>query len=217
MKTWALCFALLLGGCAAGMTPITDPVFIQAFTISNPAKSVLCSGTYSRSVSDTEVIAPITCQDGRTGNVAVRIQPNGHPMVATASLADGSIAHATFLPIMGDRHAYASSANLASPTPSYLTNLERQRVAASRSTDSPRSSARGDYILGPRGGCYYITSGGNRQYVDRSLCSSSYSAIPSGSYRALSSSRSYGRSTYVRSYTRKDGTRVSGHYRRSRR
>lgn len=26
------------------------------------------------------------------------------------------------------------------------------------------------YITGPRGGCYYYTAGGNKQYVDRSLC-----------------------------------------------
>jgi hypothetical protein len=26
------------------------------------------------------------------------------------------------------------------------------------------------YILGPRGGCYYINSNGNKTYVDRSLC-----------------------------------------------
>lgn len=26
------------------------------------------------------------------------------------------------------------------------------------------------YIRGPRGGCYYITSGGNKRYVNRSLC-----------------------------------------------
>lgn len=26
------------------------------------------------------------------------------------------------------------------------------------------------YILGPRGGCYYINRNGNRTYVDRSFC-----------------------------------------------
>lgn len=26
------------------------------------------------------------------------------------------------------------------------------------------------YILGPRGGCYYINRNGNRTYVDRSRC-----------------------------------------------
>lgn len=172
MKIWALCSALLLGGCATGMTPITDPVFVQAFTISNPENSALCSGTYSRSVSDAEVVAPIACQDGRTGNAAIRIQPNGHPTVATASLADGSIAHATFLPIMGDRHAYASSANLASPSPTYLAAVEKRLAAASARASSSRSysPSRSGYIRGPRGGCYYINSNGNKTYVDHSYC-----------------------------------------------
>jgi hypothetical protein len=26
------------------------------------------------------------------------------------------------------------------------------------------------YILGPRGGCYYINENGNKTYVDRDLC-----------------------------------------------
>lgn len=26
------------------------------------------------------------------------------------------------------------------------------------------------YILGPRGGCYYINRNGNKTYVDRALC-----------------------------------------------
>lgn len=44
----------------------------------------------------------------------------------------------------------------------------------SESTDSktsytaPKSS--NGYHLGPRGGCYVFTSGGNKRYVDRSLC-----------------------------------------------
>ena len=27
-----------------------------------------------------------------------------------------------------------------------------------------------NYITGPRGGCYYINSNGNKTYVDRSMC-----------------------------------------------
>jgi Bacterial SH3 domain len=43
--------------------------------------------------------------------------------------------------------------------------------APKRSTPR-RSSSRGGsgYIRGPRGGCYYINSNGNKTYVDRSLC-----------------------------------------------
>ena len=32
-------------------------------------------------------------------------------------------------------------------------------------------SKEGKYIQGPRGGCYYINSNGNKTYVDRGFCS----------------------------------------------
>lgn len=209
MFRWVLGSVLILSGCATGITPITDPVFVQGFTISNTANSALCSGTYSRSPADTEVVAPIACQDGRTGNVAIRVQPNGHPVVATASLADGSVAHATFLPILGDRHAYATSSNLLQPTPTYLASVARQR----------RSSASGSYSTSRvyTGNCPTpdsLDAAGRR-------CGARSAASRAGGYDGYgsrtSSARSYGGRTYVRSYTRKDGTRVSGHYRRSRR
>lgn len=38
-----------------------------------------------------------------------------------------------------------------------------------------RSSSSSGYITGPRGGCYYINSNGNKTYVDRSLCGTSQS------------------------------------------
>ncbi|HEY4150108.1 MAG TPA: hypothetical protein VGM41_14315 [Chitinophagaceae bacterium] len=44
----------------------------------------------------------------------------------------------------------------------------RREQAASRSTS--RSSKRRTYITGPRGGCYYINSNGNKVYVDHSFC-----------------------------------------------
>lgn len=35
---------------------------------------------------------------------------------------------------------------------------------------APRESSERDYMTGPRGGCYYFNSSGNKTYVDRSLC-----------------------------------------------
>lgn len=43
------------------------------------------------------------------------------------------------------------------------------------------------YITGSRGGCYYINRNGNKTYVDRSLCGSSYSSGSS----SFSSQRGY--------------------------
>ncbi len=41
-----------------------------------------------------------------------------------------------------------------------------QKITSSPSRSGPSRT----YIRGPRGGCYYINSNGNKTYVDRSLC-----------------------------------------------
>lgn len=57
--------------------------------------------------------------------------------------------------------------------------LSARSAAPSRSTPRTRStsrtrrsytSGRSGYITGPRGGCYYINSNGNKTYVDHSYC-----------------------------------------------
>lgn len=42
--------------------------------------------------------------------------------------------------------------------------------APRRTNTSKSSSSSRNYIRGPRGGCYYINSNGNKTYVDRSTC-----------------------------------------------
>src|SRR5690606_33406875 len=52
---------------------------------------------------------------------------------------------------------------------SYRTSTSRN--FSSYSSPKRKSSAvQKTYIRGPRGGCYYINSNGNKTYVDRSLC-----------------------------------------------
>lgn len=47
----------------------------------------------------------------------------------------------------------------------------RQLLPSGRSRSSGRGSASSRrYYRGPRGGCYYYTDSGNKQYVDRSVC-----------------------------------------------
>ncbi len=36
--------------------------------------------------------------------------------------------------------------------------------------NTEKSNSRSGYIIGPRGGCYYINRNGNKTYVDKSLC-----------------------------------------------
>lgn len=56
------------------------------------------------------------------------------------------------------------SASAAAPEPTTNT------PAAFLKTTKPAKTS-GRHIRGPRGGCYYINSSGNKTYVDRSLCS----------------------------------------------
>lgn len=45
---------------------------------------------------------------------------------------------------------------------------ERANLVSKSRITAPTTSK--DYQRGPRGGCYYLTTGGNKQYVERSLC-----------------------------------------------
>ncbi len=58
-----------------------------------------------------------------------------------------------------------------------FTSSNINQFKSTSSSPSPRktnksksSSSSRNYIRGPRGGCYYINSNGNKTYVDRSMC-----------------------------------------------
>lgn len=56
---------------------------------------------------------------------------------------------------------------------SYSTSVSRKTKSHSSKAVKKRtysSSSYRNYIRGPRGGCYYINSNGNKTYVSRSLC-----------------------------------------------
>lgn len=167
MRIRAVCgTAILLSGCAAGQMPYSGVVLDQSFTISGES-SAICTGRYVRTEAETEITAALTCIDGRVGNITIRTNADGHPTVGTASLTDGSTAHAVFQPLLGDRHARAHASDLKAPSKSFVS--AQQRRFSQRATYS-RASAFRTYYRGPRGGCYYINSNGNKTYVDRSLC-----------------------------------------------
>ena len=50
--------------------------------------------------------------------------------------------------------------------PNQNSNSKSSSYSSSRKRHYPSRS----YIRGPRGGCYYINSNGNKTYVDRSFC-----------------------------------------------
>lgn len=66
---------------------------------------------------------------------------------------------------------------VSSMTPPAQAKKEESVTSESEriTTDSPPTTKRSGFITGPRGGCYYINGNGNKSYVDRSLCGSSYS------------------------------------------
>lgn len=68
-----------------------------------------------------------------------------------------------------------------------------------------------EYLTGERGGCYYLTSNGNKIYVDRSLCNSRKQSSTLSS-SSSSSSKKHKTSTYKSS---SGTTYVKGHYRTS--
>jgi hypothetical protein len=55
--------------------------------------------------------------------------------------------------------AESFEADYVAPTPKRKTKASSSRSSSSRT-----------YLTGPRGGCYYINSNGNKTYVSRSLC-----------------------------------------------
>ena len=62
-----------------------------------------------------------------------------------------------------------SVSNTNDNSPSYSSSLKSSNSNNSTyKTKSHRSSR--TYYRGPRGGCYYINSNGNKTYVSRSLC-----------------------------------------------
>lgn len=169
---WLVSIALLTG-CASGMEPVSDPVFIQSFTIANTGNTIVCRGAYSRSVLETDITTDIKCDDGLSGSIAIKTLNNGHPSVATASISNGTVAQARFKPILGDRHAYGEIVNVAikSPSPNLkVKQAQRISTSATPSSGASRWSSTRRYYRGARGGCYYINSNGNKTYVDGSYC-----------------------------------------------
>ncbi len=56
------------------------------------------------------------------------------------------------------------------PTAAYTAQLKKQAAEEERAMRTANAAPQRKYYRGPRGGCYYINSKGNKQYVDRSFC-----------------------------------------------
>jgi hypothetical protein len=74
-------------------------------------------------------------------------------------------------PKPGQKHKVSSTKPATQAKKGESVTFKSARI----STYSPPTTKKSGYITGPRGGCYYINGNGNKTYVDRSLCGSSYS------------------------------------------
>ena len=71
--------------------------------------------------------------------------------------------------------ANQTSSSDCKPEKTTSLKLPEPRPADSDSKPQPKQTGI-NYILGPRGGCFFVTAGGGKKYVDHSLCSSSTAA-----------------------------------------
>ena len=55
------------------------------------------------------------------------------------------------------------------PTAAYQARLDKQEAQEQQALKAANATTRRKYITGPKGGCYFINSSGNKEYVDRSF------------------------------------------------
>lgn len=56
------------------------------------------------------------------------------------------------------------------PSPAYAAQLKKAAAEEERELRAANTAPRRKYYRGPKGGCYFINSAGNKQYVDHSNC-----------------------------------------------
>ena len=89
----------------------------------------------------------------------------------TASITSSQIAIDTSAPVKTDEKP------LADCKPEIKASIKATDQAATLIEDKPQSKTKAtNYILGPRGGCFFVTDGGSKKYVDHSLCGNSATA-----------------------------------------
>ena len=113
----------------------------------------------------------VTDKLGRDTQVEVIKQNGGWFLVQT----DENVGwiHGNTIKLVGSPDISSTSIPAATPlsTQRSITESVPSRSTVTSEPDQPRrSSASSQYILGPRGGCYYINSKGKKTYVDHGLC-----------------------------------------------
>ncbi len=130
------------------------------FQLSQPGGTLSCNGTYDALDTSPTITIPVTCSDGRYGSAVITRARDGMSGTGSFTTSDGKRGVV----------AFGNNAGLILAAPASYGTLpaysESVRTAA-RATSRP---AYRTYYRGPRGGCYYLTASGNKQYVDRDMC-----------------------------------------------
>lgn len=126
------------------------------FSVKSPSGSQTCSGTYDPFDNRPTISAPFNCSGGEFGTMTVTRNADMRSGSGTVTLSNGT----------SGRVAFGSSAASVIASPPQPSTYQAQSLLPKPA--APSTFRR--YYRGPRGGCYYLTSGGNKQYVDRSLC-----------------------------------------------
>lgn len=179
MRSVLVCLCLLLAGCGTYSTPaavqITDGRQLVGtataaasggtFQVTD-GQGFSCNGTYDAYDMGRIITAPVICSDGRTGTVTLHRTPDLLSGRGVFQLNDGTAGTVAFGKLASSVLSTPARTGVASsPANSNVSTPRTSRSHARRSYSTYHV-----YIRGPRGGCYYITGSGNKQYVDRSLC-----------------------------------------------
>lgn len=128
-------------------------------------KGFSCYGTYDAPDNSIKISAHVICSDGRIGTITLNRTSDRLSGSGTFVLKDGMSGQVAFGKRAPSVLTSRSISNLSPSMPAVV--YSPPRVASPRRTYTPS----GHYcIRGPRGGCYYLSSHGSKEYVARSLC-----------------------------------------------
>lgn len=139
------------------------------FSVSATDRSMTCNGTYDPFDLSPTISVPVLCSDGRYANAIVTRAPDGRSGRGSAILSDGTSAQVAF---GNNALTTVSQANPdIFPSATSASTLRRASITSpSHTSPMHREQSYRRYYTGPRGGCYYINSNGNKTYVEHSYC-----------------------------------------------
>lgn len=110
-----------------------------------------------------------------TANNQQAVEPSATPDSPSSAWVESSPSPSPIIEISQPKPGRKHKVSSTNPAPQAKKEESGTFKSARITTYSPPTTKKSGYITGPRGGCYYINGNGNKSYVDRSLCGTSYS------------------------------------------